>query len=303
MRICFALLLLASVCLYSGCSGSAGNSNANANLSGADASETPLPEFTDANEALATGIKLFDDGRTEMAIEAFNQAVKLNPDLAEGYFRLGIAHGLLEAMAKNNAAPMEVVTEDPTPTPDPSGKKAEKAPPKTESAKAFTKAVEAYKKIIDADPKNHQAYFNMGRAMNKLDDDEDAAKALKQAVKLNPEDAEYQTELGAILVKLAQYAEAVVALKKAVELDPANSVAIELLEDAEAGRRRVDFQNPEKKDDKKTEKPGASPTPDAEGTPDGSGTKPPPTPAGTKPPAKPTPKPPARPAGPAARPH
>lgn len=296
MRVYSALLLLVSITVFTGCSGSATNSNANANTSTAETSETPLPEFTDANEALAAGIKLFDDGKTEMSIEAFNQAVKINPDLADGYFRLGIAHGLLEAMAKNNAAPMEVVTEEPTPTPDPKGKKTEKAPPKTESAKAFTKAVEAYKKIIDADSRNHSAFFNMGRALNKLDEDEDSAKALKQAVKLNPEDAEYQTELGAILVKLAQYAEAVIALKKAVELDPENSAAIELLEDAEAGRKRVDFQNPPKKDEeKKSGKPGASPSPGAEGTPDGSGTKPPPTPAGPKPPSKPTPKPPAKP--------
>ena len=56
--------------------------------------------------------KLFDDGKTEMAIEAFNQAVKLNPDLAEAYFKLGIAYALVESMAKNNAAPMEVRNRD-----------------------------------------------------------------------------------------------------------------------------------------------------------------------------------------------
>ena len=64
---------------------------------------------------------------------------------------------------------------------------------------------------------------------------------MKEAVKLHPDDTEYQTELGAILVKLAEYAEAIPPLKKATDLDPENTRAIELLEDAEAGKRRIDY--------------------------------------------------------------
>ena len=54
------------------------------------AKKTPLPVFTDANQAMAEGDKLFDASENEKAIEAFKQAVKLNPDLAEAYFKLGI---------------------------------------------------------------------------------------------------------------------------------------------------------------------------------------------------------------------
>jgi superkiller protein 3 len=293
MKRVFIFILLSAFSLsLAGCSGS-NSPNVNANVAYTPTpQDTPLPEFTDAGEALAVGTKLFDDGKTEMAIEAFNQAVKLNPDLAEAYFKLGIAYALIEAMAKNNAAPMEVTeTEADTNT----NKKGEKAPPKTDSEKAFTKAVAAYKKMIDQNPKDDAAYYNLGRAYNKLNEDEDSAKALKQAVKLKPDDSEYQTELGAILIKLAQYFEAVGALKKAVELDPDNLTAQDLLEDAEAGLRRVQYQNPKKDDDKKPEK-GASPTPSPEGSPDGSNPPPPPTPSGTKPPVKPTVKPPVKPA-------
>ena len=42
-------------------------------------------------------------------------------------------------------------------------------------------------------------------------------------------------------MKLAQYDEAVRVLKKALELDPENSEAEELLEKAEAGKKRIDF--------------------------------------------------------------
>ena len=198
--------------------------------------ETPLPIFTDANEALAEGDKLFDVSDNEKAIEAYRQAVKLNPDLAEAYFKLGIAYSLFENEQKDAGVPTE---EEPTPT-----KKGKKDVQKlTASDKAFENAVKAYKKILAKNPKDEVAQFNLGRAYNKLNQDPDAQKALSQAVKLKPDDALYQTELGAILIKLAQYQEAVAALKKALAIDDSNLLAQELLEKAEAGRKRIDFGN------------------------------------------------------------
>ncbi len=114
-------------------------------------------------------------------------------------------------------------------------------PVKTESDKAFENAVKAYKKILAKNPKDDVAQFNIGRSYNKLNEDKEAVKSLRQAVKFKPEDSEYQTELGAILVKLAQYQEAVNVLKKALKLDENNSQAEQLLEKAEAGRKRIDF--------------------------------------------------------------
>lgn len=267
------------------CSRQSGNANSNQ----AETSETPLPEFTDANEALAVGTKLFDDGKTELAIGAFQQAVKLNPDLAEAYFKLGIAFGLVEAARKNTAAPME--TEDANTNSADSDQ-----PAKTDSQKAFIKAVAAYHKVIDQNPKDDVAYYNLGRSYNKLNKDEDAEKALRQAVKLKPDDTEYQTELGDILIKLAQYHEAVGVLKKAIELDPENLTAQQLLEDAEAGRKRTDYVSP-KKDDKKLSN---SNTNGASGPAVGASPGPPPpaTPGGIKPP-----KPPQTPVKPAPRPN
>ncbi len=199
--------------------------------------ETPLPEFTNAETAFAEGNKLFDANENEKAVEAYKQAVKLNPDLAEAYFKLGIVYSLLE----NEQEPSE--NPDPTPTPKPAkSKKGQKdAPPPTKSNKAFENAVKAYKKILIKEPKDDAAHFNLGRSYNKLNDDKEAEKSLRQAVKLKPDDSEYQTELGAILIKLAQYDEAVIALKKAVKLDETNLQAEDLLEDAEAGKKRVDY--------------------------------------------------------------
>ena len=109
---------------------------------------------------------------------------------------------------------------------------------------------------------------------------------MKQAVKIKPDDTEYQTELGAILIKLAQYQEAIPPVKKALELDPENIRALELLEDAEAGRKRVNYSATPKED----KKPSNSNTNSATNS-TSPGDKPPPPPGNAANPTKPRPSP------------
>lgn len=188
-----------------------------------------ITDITDPNAALAEGNRLLDENQTQLAIDAYRHAVSLNPDLADAYFQLGIAYALRE-MQNTQAG---VVTAPPV--------NAKGTPQKTDSERAFEKAVKAYEKRIDANAEDDAAFFSLGRTYAKLLNDEEAEKAFKQAVKLKPEDAEYQTELGGILIILARYHEAIPHLKKAIEIDGVNGRAQELLEDAQAGRQRIDY--------------------------------------------------------------
>ena len=209
---------------------------ANSNLSKVE--ETPVPTFTNADEALAAGKKLLDELETEKAVDALSQAVKLNPDLAEAHFNLGIAYSLIEKEEEKTAITQVETT--PAPKATKKGKKETVIRTKN-SEKAFENAVKTYKKILAKNPKDDVAQFNLGRAYNKLNEDDDAMKALREAVKLKPDDSEYQVELGAIYMKLAQYDEAVTALKKANTLEPDTLPIQEMLEKAEAGKKRINF--------------------------------------------------------------
>lgn len=242
------LLVVTAAFLFAACSDDAPPPDGNAVQVGErqyeDIPIADIPtDFTTAPDALAAGNRLFDAGETERAIDALLQAVKLDPDLAEAYFKLGIAYALVEKEDTSVDQP------DETPTPGPKSKKPEEK--KKNSEKAFETAVKAYKKILSKNKEDDVAHFYLGLTYNKLNEDEDSAKSLKEAVRLKPDNTEYQTELGAINIKLAKYDEAVSALKKALDLDPSNIDAEELLEKAQAGKRRVDFAQP-KKDEKQT---------------------------------------------------
>ena len=221
-RYLLLTVILLAFCCGFGCSGSTANTGeANANIV-----ETPVTDSADANAALADGKRLLDENQTEAAITVLEKAVQIDPDLAEAHFQLGIAYDLLDLQKEQSGEFSETAGDE---------KK------KTRSQKAFEKAVVAYKKWLAVNPKDDVAHFNLGRTFSKLNKDEAAVDSFEQAVKLKPDDTEYQTELGAAQIKLARYHEAIKSLKRAIDLDESNSRALEMLEDAEAGRQRVNY--------------------------------------------------------------
>ena len=227
--VLFGIFFLA----LTGCGGSQNTANVapvadNTNTAAATVS---FAEITDANVALAEGKRLLDENQTETAIMALRRSVEIDRDQAEAHFHLGIAYALLDMQLQQSGRVVETVANS----------NSKEKIVKTRSDLAYEEAVKAYRKWIDKNPKDDNAYYYLGRTYAKLMKDEEAEEAFQEAVDLKPTDTEYQTELGAIRIKLAQYHEALKPLKKAIELDPANGRAIDLLEDAEAGRRRVDY--------------------------------------------------------------
>lgn len=248
MKGLFTILFITlSISLPAGCRSDAEETNLNQNIVLEDTNlntnanivppfSEPVPVFDNAETAFSEGNKYFDAGETEKAIDAYKQAVELNAEFAEAFYRLGIAYLLLESEEEATRLPGEVT--EPTPK---TSKGKKKEPEKTNAEKAFENAVKIYEKIVKKNPEDDSAFFYLGRSYNKLNEDDKAAKAFRQAAKLNPENGEYQTELAESLINIAEYDEAVRALKKAIELDENNLQAEDLMERAKAGQKRIEF--------------------------------------------------------------
>src|SRR5687768_3790769 len=114
-------VLLLLVC--SGCIWSARSSNESTEIT-ETVPQAPT-EYSDAGVALADGTKYLDTGETDRALDALLQAVKLDPNLAEAWFRLGIAYALAEKRDEER----EMVREE--------DNSNSKKPAKTNSEKAF----------------------------------------------------------------------------------------------------------------------------------------------------------------------
>lgn len=229
--------------------------NQDSNLANSNQLENEVPVFTDSREAYAKGDEYLDASRNKDAISAFKQATELDPDYADAYFKLGVAYSLTE----DDDTPVGLDDEE-------SSNKEKKENSKSNSEIAFENAVKSYKKHVKKNPKDAQAYHNLGLSYNKLFEDDDARRALQKAVDLNPDDSEYRTDLGAVEIKLARYREAIRQLEKAIELDDQNFRAEDLLAKAKAGRKRTNFSTEKKKTKpvakstaKQTAKPTASP--------------------------------------------
>ncbi len=185
------------------------NRNTSAN-GGAISSEGETAADKSKREAQAIvnhGKELYRNDQDEQAAKAFQEAIRISPDLPEAHLRLGMAYAALDN--------------------------------KTEAEESYKRAVELYKKRIQADPKDAEGSFNLGLAHSLLHQDEEATRAFRQATRLRPDDEEAFYQLGMSETRLAHYPEALAAFQKALELDPNDYRSTDALETAQEGAKRI----------------------------------------------------------------
>ena len=81
-------------------------------------------------------------------------------------------------------------------------------------------AIAAYKKAIQLNPNYANAYINLGVALYYQKKLEQAIAAYKKAIQLNPKDADAYNNLGAALSDQGKLEQAIAAYKKAIQLNP-----------------------------------------------------------------------------------
>jgi tetratricopeptide (TPR) repeat protein len=187
------------------------------NRKGTPQAQTNIPETTGGVEAdraeartlVAQGRDHYRNDEDTQAREAFLQAVKLDPELAEAHFRLGLAY---DALGQEQ-----------------------------EAEAAYKKAIETYKKYLTANgnEEDGEAHYNLGQTYAGLHLYTEAVREYRQATRLKPDDAGIYYDLGLALMRLAQYDEAASAFSKSLELDPQNYRAEDSLAEAKEGVIRI----------------------------------------------------------------
>ena len=232
------ILLICAVCLLAmafGCKRS-GQLSANNSAGPATVSNGLEENRAQARELLAKGKEQYRNDQDEDAVQTFQQALKLDPDLAEAYFRLGLSY---EAVGKPDKAEPE-----------------------------YKKAVENYKKYLSQHDDDAEGHYNLGQTYARLDQFSDAIREYREATKLKQDDADVYYDLGVAHTKLAQYDAAAAAFSKSLEIDPDNYRAQDGLADAQEGVKRIragkkhqeDLLKKQKDDElKKAASGGASP--------------------------------------------
>jgi len=138
-------------------------------------------DLADAERELEKGTVLEKKGRLDAALEHYDAAIRLMPDLARAHFNRG---NLL--LDQGDAA----------------------------------KAIESYTKAVELKPTSAGAHYNMGNAYLLLGNVEAGASACRQAIALKPEFVDAHMTLGVALGRLGQQDKAVACYRRAAELKP-----------------------------------------------------------------------------------
>jgi Flp pilus assembly protein TadD len=234
MRLILIICAVWLLVLATGCKRS-GQQSTN-DSAGAPQVSNNLPEDrTRARAQLDKGKELYRNDQDAEAVLAFLEALRLDPNLAEAHFRLGLGY---ESLGKRE-----------------------------ESEAEYKKAVEAYKKYFAENDNDAEAHYALGQTYANLGQYSEAIRQYRVATKLKEDDPDMFYDLGVAYMKLAQYDEAASAFSKSLEIDPDYYRAQDGLDEAKEGIKRIragrkhneDLLKKQQKEEEK--KAAASPTP------------------------------------------
>lgn len=160
-----------------------------------------------------------DEDFLSSAINCFEKAIELNPNL-EGYLTdLGNAYYLNKNMSKANVCYKKAIELNPENAEAHNGC-GQVLNDKKGFKNDYKKAIAFYSKAIEIDPKNATYQRNKGIAYFCLKDFESAIECYNTAIKLDPAEAQYHFYKGESLKALRKYELAKKEYVKAIELRP-----------------------------------------------------------------------------------
>ncbi|MCK9573368.1 MAG: tetratricopeptide repeat protein [Candidatus Omnitrophica bacterium] len=194
------------------------NTKEKINLELQDKKSLSLGEVKEAQECFQKGLNYFREKKYEESIIEFEKALKIDPNLAEGYYGLGYAY-----CSKDQCeASLEYF------------KKAIELSPNYVDAYngmayaynilgKYENTIEYYLKVLQLKADNLDALNGLGYAYASMGKYEDAVSYFKKAIKINPEYAPSYSGLGVLYYSLGQFLDAKENFLKAKELFKKNN--------------------------------------------------------------------------------
>jgi tetratricopeptide (TPR) repeat protein len=194
-------------------------------------------------------------GEFEKAIDASNEALKIDPNLAECYISRGVAYAKsnrydkaiedfnkavelnpLDAKAYSNRGTVYVEINEHERAIEDYNKAIELNPNFARvlyynrgnvyaKINEHERAIEDYNKAIELNPNFAKVYYNRGNTYARLNEHERAIEDYSKAIELNPNDAEAYNNRGIAYYGLNQHERAIEDYSKAIELNPNDAEA------------------------------------------------------------------------------
>lgn len=149
------------------------------------------------------------------AIDAYQQAVEIDPQYADAWFYLGLAYANSGQNAKAIDAFQQALRADPK-----HGEAWYSLGNSYRRLGQHAKAIDAYQQALRIDPQHARAWNNLGNAHSDLNQYAKAIDAFQQALRINPRNARAWNNLGNAYYSLDQYAKAIDAYQQALQIDP-----------------------------------------------------------------------------------
>lgn len=131
------------------------------------------------------GITHYYNDESELALKAFEEAIKIKPDYAKAWVNKSVTLGDLGQ---------------------------------------YEEALEAAEKAIEIEPEDTDAWNNKSAALYKLGRYEEALEAAEKAIEIKPDNANAWSNKSGVLYCLRRYEEAVKASNKAIEIKPKQAI-------------------------------------------------------------------------------
>jgi len=149
------------------------------------------------------------------AIEAYRQAIRIDPGCTIAWFQLGFVYRYLEHFDDAIEAFGQLTRIDPA-----SAVNWYKLGNSYMGDSRYNNAIEAYRQAIRIDPEYAIAWHDLGWSYFKLALYEDAAESFRQALRIDPKNVAAWYMLGESYGNFNRYNDAIKALRQALSIDP-----------------------------------------------------------------------------------